>query len=146
MGCDPCPEGLGNVLLPDQATAVALDTFLHVQRSWTSDKSTVVNWLYRYPVLTAHTLRSQSLHLVWCTQKCFWLHVLAICVLHAYICSSPGFPRWKYGSTFCTHIEVIIIRSDLSPCLPFSVHQQGTKFAFINMSACAHPNTLQNIA
>ena len=82
-----CPEGLGGVLLPDQTTAVALDGLLCVKMSWTSGQSTGVGWLYRHPGLTIHTLRGQPLHLVWCTQKCFWLHVLAFCAVHACIYS-----------------------------------------------------------
>lgn len=141
-------EGLGGVLLPEQTMAAALDELLCVQRSWTSGQSTGVSCVYRHPGLTAHTRRSQSLHLVWCTQKRFWWHVLAICAVHAYVYSSPGFPRWKHGSTFCTHTEVVIVRSDLSSCLPMlchaSVHRQGTKSAFISVAACAHPNTAKD--
>lgn len=135
-----CPEGLGSVWPPDQTTAVALGRLLCVQSSWTSGRSTGVSWLYRHPGVTAHTLRSQSLHLVWWSQTPFWLHLLAICAVYACIYSSPGFPRWKYGSTFCSHTEVVIVRSDLSPWLLFSVHRQGAKSAFINRAAFAHPN------
>lgn len=131
-----CPEGLESVLLPDQTRAVAPDGFLCVQRSWTRGQSTGVSCLYR---CSHESIFSSSL----INPKLF-LITLSICAVHACIYSSPGFPRWKYGSTFWTHTEVVIVRSDLSPCLPFSVHRQGTKSAFINMAACAHPNSQQN--
>lgn len=71
--------------------------------------------------------------------------MLAICVVCAYMHSSPGFPRWKHRSTYCTHTKVAIVRHDLTPCLHFSAHGQSTKSGFIHMDASTHPNREQNV-